>query len=244
MDPCNKKVCKIDDLLAHACIKENVDNAKAIIPSCPKGTIFIYKIDGCFSANTPILMWNSSIKIARNIVIGDCIMGDDKTERNVLSTCTGFDYLYNINQKFADPYIVNSKHTLVLYVTMNNTIKKNKDSFVCIVFNHQTYMFDREVFSFQCADKDSEKNALDESMYFLKLNKTSHQVLILVDIYMNLSDHNKATLFGIKSSLDISPIIVTKLGFGPYFGWNLDGNRKFLLKDKTIVKNCNQIWIY
>lgn len=37
-------------------------------------------------------------------------------------------------------------------------------------------------------------------------------------------------------------IHVQEVGKGSYFGWSIDGNRRFLLKDTTCVKNCDQMF--
>ena len=39
-----------------------------------------------------------------------------------------------------------------------------------------------------------------------------------------------------------TPIVVKKIGFGNYYGWNVNDNHRFILKDFTVVKNCDQMW--
>ena len=68
----------------------------------------------CLHPDTPVLMYNGSIKLAKNIVIGDQLMGDDSTPRNVLSTCTGEENMYRVKQLYGDDYIVNESHILSL----------------------------------------------------------------------------------------------------------------------------------
>jgi ATP-dependent DNA helicase PIF1 len=65
----------------------------------------------CLGINTPILMFDGSIKKVQDVVTGDLLMGDDSTPRTVLSTATGIDWLYKIKTK-TDEYIVNSEHIL------------------------------------------------------------------------------------------------------------------------------------
>jgi len=69
----------------------------------------------CFSKNTKILMYNGSMKYVQEIKIGDCLMGDNGTIRNVLEIHNGIGQLYNIlsdNGKIL--YKVNGKHILCL----------------------------------------------------------------------------------------------------------------------------------
>jgi DNA gyrase/topoisomerase IV subunit B len=71
---------------------------------------------GCLSPETPILMWNGSIKRADEIIIGDKLIGDDGLERNVLKITSGIDDMYEINCGDTK-YIVNSQHIITLYYT-------------------------------------------------------------------------------------------------------------------------------
>jgi len=68
----------------------------------------------CLGKNTPILMYDGSIKQVQDIIVGDKIMGDDSTPRNVLSLCKGTDTLYEIVPTKGRSYIVNSNHILTL----------------------------------------------------------------------------------------------------------------------------------
>jgi hypothetical protein len=39
-----------------------------------------------------------------------------------------------------------------------------------------------------------------------------------------------------------NPVYVRKIDIDNYYGFELDGNRRFILSDGTICKNCNQMW--
>ena len=69
---------------------------------------------GCLAPETEIIMWNTSIKKARDIVVGDKLIGDNGTMRKVLKTTNGIDEMYKIVLKNNDYYIVNSQHILTL----------------------------------------------------------------------------------------------------------------------------------
>ena len=68
----------------------------------------------CHAKNTPILMYSGDIKLVQDIQVGDLIMGDDSTPRNVLSLGQGRDTMYKIHQAQGDSYTVNSEHILCL----------------------------------------------------------------------------------------------------------------------------------
>ena len=77
----------------------------------------------CLGKNTPVIMYDGSIKMVQNIKAGDAIMGDDSTPRKILSTCTGKETMYKIHQSYGDEYIVNESHILSLKLIKNPKIK-------------------------------------------------------------------------------------------------------------------------
>ena len=68
----------------------------------------------CFKKGTPILMYDGTIKNVEDIAIGDKIMGEDSTERNVLELGRGKDLMYEIKNIKEESYTVNSEHILCL----------------------------------------------------------------------------------------------------------------------------------
>lgn len=93
----------------------------------------------CHSFNTPILMYDGSIKMVQNVVVGDILMGDDSTERKVLSLANGIDDMYDICYEDGIKYGVNSEHILVLHIDINDfnafkdffgNIKLDKDGLI------------------------------------------------------------------------------------------------------------------
>jgi len=70
----------------------------------------------CHGIDTPILMYDGSIKKVQHIKINDILMGDDSKPRKVLNLGHGTDKLYRIHQSNGDSYIVNSEHILCLTI--------------------------------------------------------------------------------------------------------------------------------
>jgi hypothetical protein len=68
----------------------------------------------CLGINTPIMMSNGTFKMVQDIQIGDKLMGDNSTPRNVLSLARGKEQMYKISSKNGDEYIVNESHILSL----------------------------------------------------------------------------------------------------------------------------------
>jgi hypothetical protein len=67
-------------------------------------------------------------------------------------------------------------------------------------------------------------------------------VEMAVDEYMALVDEEKMGLMGLKSDDTLVEISVKSVGLGEYFGWSLDGNKRFVLPDFTVVRNCDQMF--
>jgi len=102
---------------AHTC-DESAKATAALIrretKPCPKCGVRIYKIDGCFIKDTPILLWDGTVKMSQDITVGDTLVGDDGLSRTVTDLCSGGDEMYEVSQKSGVSYTVNSKHKLAL----------------------------------------------------------------------------------------------------------------------------------
>ena len=80
----------------------------------------------CHSKNTPIIMYDGSIKMVQDVKVGDQLMGDDSTPRNVLSLARGRETMYDIIPNKGDKYTVNESHILSLKCSVNHSKKYKK----------------------------------------------------------------------------------------------------------------------
>jgi hypothetical protein len=97
-------------------------------------TVIIGK-PGCFSKGTPVLMYNGFVERVENVKVGDVVMGDDSTPRNVIELCRGVEDMFNIIPSKGNIYTVNGSHKLVLKnkntrsvieISVNNYLKKSR----------------------------------------------------------------------------------------------------------------------
>ena len=68
----------------------------------------------CCAINTPIMMFDGTIKMVQDIIVGDVIMGDDSTPRNIITLARGREQMYKIIPNKGDSYTVNESHILSL----------------------------------------------------------------------------------------------------------------------------------
>jgi superfamily II DNA or RNA helicase len=80
----------------------------------------------CLGKDTPVLMFDGTIKMVQDIVVGDQIMGDDSGPRNILSTCSGRETMVEIMQVgrtgTVEYYQVNMSHILSLKHKLTNEV--------------------------------------------------------------------------------------------------------------------------
>ena len=104
----------------------------------------------CLGFNTPIMMYDGSIKMVQDVVVGDVIMGDDSTPRNILSLASGVDDMYDVTSVKGDKYTVNSEHILSLKPSGLNTIcqKKLKNN----IIKYKVGLFNKKTFKINLTD--------------------------------------------------------------------------------------------
>jgi hypothetical protein len=96
--------------------------------SNPKSTGLVIGIEGpmgvgkCHAKDTPIIMYDGSIKMVQDIAVGDILMGDDSTPRHVLTLGRGTSDMYKvIDMDNNESYTVNADHILCLCDTSLDT---------------------------------------------------------------------------------------------------------------------------
>ena len=78
----------------------------------------------CHGKGTKILMADGTIKCVENIKVGERLMGDDGTPRNVLSLAHGQEQMYKITLRNGDSFTCNESHILSLQVSAGNRYKQ------------------------------------------------------------------------------------------------------------------------
>jgi len=76
--------------------------------------------------DTPVIMYDGSIKMIQDVKIGDQLMGDDSTPRNVINLGRGKEMMYDIVPTKGDIYTVNESHILSLKCSTDKIKKFRK----------------------------------------------------------------------------------------------------------------------
>lgn len=166
-----------------------------ISPDTPYNGILVLHGTGsgkCMARDSPIIMWDGSIKVIQDIIIGDKIMGDDSTPRTILSTTTGKDKMYDIIQKNGNKYTVNNEHILTLKMNPEYIQKNNKIVIKYIDNNN----FEEKIFNFN--NQDTNKQCAN--LFFEKI-KNNNIIEISIKNYLKLNDSLKKKLRGYKVPL-------------------------------------------
>lgn len=71
----------------------------------------------CTKIDTPMIMYDGSIKLVQDIKTGDQLLGHDGLPRTVTSLARGREKMYRIKQKGGEDYTVNESHILSLKYT-------------------------------------------------------------------------------------------------------------------------------
>ena len=171
----------------------------------------------CHALDTPILMYDGSIKMVQDIVVGDKVMGDDSKCRNVISLGRGEDDMYDIVHLNGEKYGVNSEHIMCLKQSGMNNIKtvKTKSGGV----RYKVFYFDKNDY------KQHSKRFcdLEDATRYLNDMKLEHDYIeIPVKTLLKLPKYISVNLKGYKRGVEFSS---KKVPFDPYIigAWLGDG---------------------
>jgi len=193
--------------IAHECNPDMLATARLLASDtkpCPKCRTGIFKINGCFAEETPILLWDGRIIKSQDINLGDVLIGDDGRQRIVEKLFTGEDELYEIIQGNGEKYIVNSKHTLVLkFIGDNSPIwHESLNSWKIFWFDSNEKKRKTKMFKIT-SDQDKCSTELKAKEYIRSLN-IENNILLTVEEYNGLDKWSKKYLYGYKSSNGIN----------------------------------------
>jgi DNA gyrase/topoisomerase IV subunit B len=193
---------------------------------------------GCMDPETPVFLWNGIIEKAKNIKIGDVLIGDDGTKRIVSKLTSGIDDMYEITNGHMDSYIVNSHHILTICFSQHKKIhwKKSNNTWRMEYFDDIS----------KTIKYKSESSNYNNLLEFSKSIPDNNIFDINVQQYLSLPKSSTHYIKGILNSsviqwgnqeTDIEPYIL-----GMWLGDGMSDGHSFASMDSELVKSW-AIWL-
>lgn len=163
----------------------------------------------CLWEDVLIPMWNGEIKKAKDIQIGEKIIGDDGKIRNILNITKGYGKIFEINQGHGETYRVNENHILTLHMPDHKIIFWNsringysvlwwdKES-MCIKKKSMIPKKKRESPIKDALDTTEVRKAYEELREFISTIDDDNIFDISIKDYLKLNNTTKKRLAGIR----------------------------------------------
>lgn len=191
----------------------------------------------CHAFDTPILMYDGSVKMVQDIVVGDKVMGDDSKCRNVVSLGRGEDDMFDIVYANGEKYGVNSEHIMCLKQSGMNFIKNVKTK--SGETRYKVCYFDKNDYKQHSRRFD---NMEDATKYSDEMKLEHDYIEIPVKTLLKLPKYIRTNLKGYKRGVEFSSKTVP---FDPYIigAWLGDGtsNKSEMLLDKKHIPDDYKI---
>ena len=174
----------------------------------------------CHAFDTSILMYDGSVKMVQDIVVGDKVMGDDSKCRNVVSLGRGEDDMFDIVYSNGEKYGVNSEHIMCLKQSGMNFIKNVKTK--SGETRYKVCYFDKNDYKQHSRRFD---NMEDATKYLDEMKLEHDYIEIPVKTLLKLPKYISTNLKGYKRGAEFSSKTVP---FDPYIigAWLGDGTSK------------------
>ncbi len=195
----------------------------------------------CLGKNTPIIMFDGTIKMVQDIKLGEKIMGDDSKPRTILSLASGQETMYKIKQNsgYFD-YIVNESHILSLKMTYMKKIAIKKNKIKASYFDVNELKFIDKYFNFD-ENNDLEQTKKIAKNYLNSLN-IDDKVDIEIKKYLSLPKFIQEQLKGYRVGVDFEEKFVEN---DPYLiGYLLSENtlnNKYIPQEYKINSRENRL---
>jgi DNA-directed RNA polymerase beta subunit len=185
----------------------------------------------CFDPETEILMWDGTIKRAKNIIIGDVLVDDFGNPTKVRTTCSGLKNMYDIipDKDNFMKHRVTDNHILTLKIRGHKSIRNSnrKDR----KYTHIVEYLNREEIKFQ----EKYFNSLKEAEEFVNSFNDDDSIDLTIERYLKLNNRTKENLvlfktegiYWTKQDVEMDPYLL-----GMWLGDGLSDGTGFALNYK------------
>lgn len=160
----------------------------------------------CMAKDTPILMYDGTIKMVQDIQVGDLLLGDDSGPRTVLSLARGRDKMYDIVPVKGDKYTVNQEHILCLrasgFPKLSCNVSTRVHNYNIQWIENNAFM--SKSFSFTDENREEKKRTAEEFFKTIQQNSATNDNVLEIEVkeYVKLPQKTKATLKGYRTGVD------------------------------------------
>ena len=213
---------------------EGIQNNKNVLITAHTGS------GKCHSKDTPILMYDGTIKLVQNIKENELLMGDDSKPRKVLGLARGIETMYKVKLSNGDIFGCNESHILCLKYNVKPFMKidKRRDSYPIQWFDNENIKMRNTSFKYNEKNKE---DVFKEATQFLndKIKEHKSEFTISVKDYFKLSKYLQRNTLSYKVGVEFPE---KQVDLDPYFIglWLGDGhsNRGNAItnQDATILK--------
>ena len=170
----------------------------------------------CHAYDTPILMYDGTIKKVQDISVGDVVMGDDSGPRNVSDLGRGQEAMFNIVPSKGESWGCNESHILVLKFIRHKQITKTKSNTFCLHWHQGNGIFKTKAF----------KHENDATLFAETISDDLATVEIELKDYLLLGSQLKHTLKMYRTGVDF--VQPEEPCFDPYVlgAWLGDGTSR------------------
>ena len=196
----------------------------------------------CLQKDTPVLMFDRTVKPVQEIKVGELLMGDDSLPRRVLSTCQGEEQLYRVIPKYGDSFGANESHILSLKRDTTTVDISIRDYLRLPETERKQLRAYRVPLRTTLEDRKAWYSAVDRYGVFkeetIVLRSAPEETLLLARSlgYYAVRRGGDTVVYqeiGLTSEFRIEPILDDRR----YYGFTIDGNRRFLLGDLMVTHN-------
>lgn len=183
----------------------------------------------CFYPNTPILMWNGTIKKAEDIIVGDYLIDDKGNAVRVKSTCSGEKMMYEVVQhknNFMN-YTVTDNHILTLKVKLHKNVRNKRGKLELMWFDKKELKYKYKYFN-NTEDLNEFSSSIDDD----------NVIDITIEQYLSLPENVQKQLYTFKSNginWETKEVALDPYILGMWLGDGLSHGYGFITADKELL---------
>lgn len=166
----------------------------------------------CISHDTRVPLFNGDIKLAKDIRVGDILIGDDGMRRTVLDTLVGHGTMYEVSQTHGETYKVNDEHILTLHMPDHKVISWSTSGWKMVWWDKKTNsmgikiikVYDKKCIhacdtEFPDMKNEDIQHALHQMQDFAKSIDSDNIIDISIKDYLQLPKTTQDMLEGVRS---------------------------------------------